>query len=47
MGWICVPLILFLGWIGLRAWEETNSTRASRTSDPIIPTTSTITIRRD
>jgi hypothetical protein len=22
MGWICVPVILFLGWLGLQAWEE-------------------------
>ena len=22
MGWICVPLILMLGWYGWKGWEE-------------------------
>jgi hypothetical protein len=42
MGWICVPLIVFLGWMGLRAWEEVNASRASNAPEPIIPSTTTI-----
>jgi hypothetical protein len=42
MGWICVPLIIFLGWTGVRAWEEMNAARASNAPEPIIPSTTTI-----
>jgi hypothetical protein len=43
MGWICVPLILFLGWSAFRAWDEVNAARASAAPpEQIIPSTTTI-----
>jgi hypothetical protein len=42
MGWICVPIILVLGWTALRAWEEMGASRASNAPEPIIPSTTTI-----
>jgi hypothetical protein len=42
MGWICVPLILFLGWSAFRAWEEMNAGRASAGPEPVFPSTTTI-----
>jgi hypothetical protein len=42
MGWICVPLIVFLGWAGLRAWEEANASRTGAGPEVLIPSTTTI-----
>lgn len=42
MGWICVPLILFIGWVGLRAWEEANAARVPSGPEVVIPSTTTI-----
>ncbi len=42
MGWICVPLLLFIGWTGFRAWEEVNTARSPALKDPVIPATTTI-----
>lgn len=42
MGWICVPLLIFLGWIGLRAWDEVNVARGPVIPEATIPSTTTI-----
>jgi predicted negative regulator of RcsB-dependent stress response len=43
MGWVCVPVLLMIGWIGWQAWQEINPGRPSG-SDTVFPTT---TIRRN
>ncbi len=41
MGWICVPLIIFVGWYAFKAWEERNLVRPSA-SEPAQPAAATI-----
>ncbi len=41
MGWICVPLLVFIGWTGFRAWEEMRPERPAL-NDAVIPSTTAI-----
>jgi predicted negative regulator of RcsB-dependent stress response len=41
MGWICVPLLLFVGWFGWQAWEQANPGRPQG-ADTVLPSTTTI-----
>jgi len=39
MGWICVPLILLLGWYAWKGWETVIADRQPQFRDVTIPTT--------
>jgi hypothetical protein len=41
MGWICVPVILFMGWSAWKVWEELNPGRPQG-SDTVIPSTTSL-----
>jgi hypothetical protein len=41
MGWICVPVLLFIGWYAFKAWEEMNPGRPNA-PDRVLPATTTI-----
>jgi hypothetical protein len=42
MGWICVPILVFLGWMALRTWDEMNVARGPTIPETIIPATTSI-----
>jgi hypothetical protein len=42
MGWICVPIIVFLGWVAFRAWEDRGGPSAQARPEPVFPATTTI-----
>jgi hypothetical protein len=41
MGWICVPVLLFIGWFAFKAWEESKPGRPTG-PDTVLPSTTTI-----
>jgi hypothetical protein len=41
MGWICVPVLLFIGWYAFKVWEEMNTGRPNA-PEPARPAAATI-----
>lgn len=39
MGWICVPLIVMLGWYGYKGWEELMAERQPHYRESVMPAT--------
>lgn len=43
MGWICVPLLVFVGWTAFQLWEDVNSSRRPAAGpEQFLPSTTTI-----
>lgn len=42
MGWICVPVLLLIGWSAWRAWDDLNTNRRTGPEVTLPPTTTII-----